>query len=157
MHSFEDKEGTEWRINVDFNQVRVTRKTLGIDLLTLYGDGENGAGGALQKLSEDTFVLIDTLFVLCRQQAEDAGIDGEAFAGLLDGDSIENATDALMEELCDFFPSTRADSLRVLLEKSRAAGELQMGQAQKKLDELTPEKLLELAEEESPGETPSSD
>lgn len=111
MHSFKDRDERAWNVELNVAQVRRVRDALGVNLLDV------GNGDMLADLAADPIALCDVLWVLCQQQAEAADITDEQFGRALVGDAIAEATDALLEELVDFFPSPRREVLRRVLSK----------------------------------------
>jgi len=99
MHTFTDPAQRTWTVAINVAAVRRVRDALKLDLLSVI-DGE-----LLEKLAGDPCLLCDVLYVLCKPQAEERGIGDEQFGELLAGDVIDAATQALIEELIDFFPS----------------------------------------------------
>ena len=111
MRSFRDAEGREWHLTVDVNAAKRVRSLAGVDLLDI-------TGGLFDKLS-DPITLCDVLYSICKPEADKRGVTDEEFGRGLLGDPIDSATEALLEELVDFFPSRRREFLRKLLERSR--------------------------------------
>ncbi|MCJ7543370.1 MAG: hypothetical protein MUP47_02200 [Phycisphaerae bacterium] len=112
-----------WNVAIDVNALRRLRAAVHVDLM------EAIQGDLLDKLAADPVLLVDVLWVLCREQAEAAGITDEQFGGAVIGDVIEAATDALLEELADFFPQRRRKVLRMAKEKAAKLQELNLAQA----------------------------
>lgn len=100
MPSFRDNQDRTWQVEVNCSTVKRVRSLLNVDLLEVVG------GDLLQKL-QDPILLCDVLFVLCKPEAELLGIDSEAFGRGLCGDSIANASRALLEAISDFSPSRK--------------------------------------------------
>ena len=108
MRTFKDNTGREWQIALSIGSAKRIKDALGIDLLDPSG---------VQRLADSPYDVANTLFVLCQEQATAAGISDEQFGGKLSGDSIDDATDALMLEIVDFFPKRQREALRTLLAK----------------------------------------
>jgi hypothetical protein len=105
-HTFKDKDGKEWPVVVDVTAVRDVRKILGVDLLTL-ADGEDVADSLIIRVLAEPVLLVDILFVLCREAAEAADISDRDFGRRMGGDCLDQAADALLAEIVDFFPNAR--------------------------------------------------
>jgi len=118
MKSFHDKSGTAWIIEINVRQIRTVRALLNVDLANLITFNEKGQPETdlLDKISNDPCLLVDIIFALCKDQAESKNIDSEKFAENIDGDTIEAATVALLEEMTDFFPEAKRRVLRVILD-----------------------------------------
>ena len=107
MHKFKDCEGREWSLQVNVAAARELRDRLDIDLL----DG----GQSLQKLADDPYTAANVLYVLCERQAKAREISDEQFGEALAGDSFEDATTALLEEVIDFFPRRQREAMKKIL------------------------------------------
>jgi len=105
MHTFRDAEGREWQIAVNVATIKRVRDALDLDLLAA-GDPDP-TKDAIVRLAGDPILLADTLFVLCREQAETRGVTDEQFGAALAGDPIDRATEALLAEIVDFTPAPR--------------------------------------------------
>jgi len=106
MHSFKDTNGTEWAVAVNVATVKRVRQAIKIDLL----DPKISA-----TLAGDPIALVDTLFVLCEDQAKERGVSDEQFGAAMAGDTIAHAVDALLEEIVDFSrPRERARGKKAL-------------------------------------------
>ncbi|MBQ6473453.1 MAG: hypothetical protein IJJ33_15815 [Victivallales bacterium] len=74
----------------------------------------------------DPCLLCDILYAIHQPEAGKLGITDTQFGEALAGDSIEEATDALMNELIDFFPNRQRRELltqamkQAKLEEARA-------------------------------------
>jgi len=124
MHTFKDKNGTEWNVAVNVTTVKRVRESLSIDLL----DRE----AVWKDIARDPVALVNTLFVLCETEAKSRGITDEDFGAAMGGDAIENATDALLEEIVDFSPSRERARGKKALAKIRDWD----NRMQTKMDEL---------------------
>jgi hypothetical protein len=91
MPSFKDTNGKEWSVKIDAPKIREVRSICSLDLVAQ-------DGSAFQKLADDVVLLVDTLWVLCREQAN--GVTECSLA--LVGDAIEAAAKALTDAMLDF-------------------------------------------------------
>ena len=115
MRSFKDNADRTWTITLNVYAVKKVRDLLGVDLLDLGGDPSTplGAGdakdgnGLLYRLIADPVLLVDVLYVICKDQADGANVTDEQFGRAMAGDVIDAATRAFLEELADFTPSPR--------------------------------------------------
>jgi hypothetical protein len=128
MHTFTDSAGRPWSVVVNVSVVKRVKSMLGIDLLSI-GDGD-----LWQRLATDPVCLVDTLFVICKPEAEAAGVTDEQFGAGLVGDVIDAATKALLEEIADFFPQARRGLLRKAMQKTEQLQALTMAEANRRLD-----------------------
>lgn len=111
MTTFRDTNGREWVIRLDGPTVREIRQALGVDLV------DNGQG--LAKLEQDIVLLVDTLWLLCRDQAAE-GYTERDFGRALNGDVLGKAAEALTGAALDFFPPARRSLVASLVEKQRS-------------------------------------
>ena len=116
MRNFKDKNGRVWEVDVTTKTLLAIKDKLGFDLLD---DPE--------ALPTSFSSLVDILWVVCFEQCNACGMDEEAFAGCLDGDSLANAIDCFMEELGSFF---------TLLQGGRGKAHTALWRASKKVDDL---------------------
>ena len=140
MHTFRDENGRQWTLAVNVASVRRVRSLAGIDLPGLFGDEMK----PLAALLSDPCKLVDVLWVLAAKQAAAAGVTEESFAEGLLGDSLQAATEALLEELVDFFPDrARREALREVLTKGKEIGARLAARAGETVRSLNPEEIAE--------------
>lgn len=136
MKTFTDADDRKWTVAIDIPTARRVRDELDIDLLSAL-DGE-----LLQRLSRDTYLLVDLLYVLCQEQAVAAGVTDQAFGSGIRGDAIDAATDAFLQALTDFFPRRERAVLAQVSQKSADLKDLATAEIQAKLASGQPEQLL---------------
>lgn len=106
MKLFKDGSGREWIIAVNYSaKQRVQAKTQ-IDLFNVQ---------VFEDLGKDVGKLIDVICAVCEPQLKEKGITADQFLDSLTGDSLEQAGDALLEEIINFFPQKRRETLRKIL------------------------------------------
>lgn len=101
MPQFKDTQGREWSVVVDVSTVKRVRSVANVNLLDVLG------GKLIDRLIADPVVLCDTLYAVCKPQADERGVSDEDFGRGLAGDAIEEATSALLEAITDFSPNPR--------------------------------------------------
>ncbi|UDQ96815.1 hypothetical protein AAEX28_07090 [Lentisphaerota bacterium WC36G] len=143
MRTFKDKKNTEWQISITIGTLRAVRDKCNLDLNNLMAPPQENITNALDdenitnlsieqlqkslnedvltQLSNDIILLVDTLYVLCSQQAAENSVTAEEFANRLDGKIIDTAFHALIDELIDFFPKTKAVYCKTVIQASRTA------------------------------------
>ena len=111
MRTFRDNAGRTWSLTLSVWTVKKVRDLLGVDLLDLGGESATGSSdkkpGLLFRLIADPVLLVDVLYVVCKDQADSASVTDEQFGRAMGGDAIDAATKAFLEELADFTPSPR--------------------------------------------------
>lgn len=137
MSAFKDNADKEWTLVLDAPTIRAVRNECGgLDLVDLSGE-------ACEKLAADPCLLVEVLWVLCRDKS--GGIDAAAFGRRLVGDAIERATTALLEAIADFFPKRRRELARALASKNREIRDLGLERALAKLNDPALAKRLTAA------------
>lgn len=135
MHPFKDAAGREWLVAINVNQVKAVRAAgIGVDLLALTQDSCKGLG----ELLGDPCRLVDTLYVLCREQCGAKSVTDKQFGELMLGETLEHAAAAFLGALTDFFPER---AKRAALKKMRQATELVTADAMEELAKVTPEAI----------------
>jgi hypothetical protein len=118
MLSFKDKLGRQWICRVDVAAIRRVRALCNLDLansIVVHPDGTADTN-VLQALASDPCLLVDTVFAVCKDQADRLAVTDVQFAEGLDGDTIEAATLALMEGIVEFFPLPKRRLLTKILD-----------------------------------------
>jgi hypothetical protein len=133
MRQFKDEKGRPWTISVNVGTVKKVRGLAGIDLLDVQ------SGSMFQQLAEDPVKLGDVLWVLCQEEAEERKVGELDFAAALAGDSLSSATEALLEEVTDFFPKPQRELLRKALSRAKASQERSMAKASEMVDKALDE------------------
>jgi len=62
---------------------------------------------------------VDVLYAICKPDADKQGVTDEEFGEAMAGDAIEQATEALLDEIVDFFPSAKRQVMRKILNATR--------------------------------------
>jgi hypothetical protein len=136
MKPFKDTEGREWLVSINVNAIKRVRGLLNIDLYKLLDDGYKG----LSDLLSSPIELVDVLYVLCQEKAEERGITDEQFGRAMAGDALQHAADAFLEELTDFFPDPRVRAgLKKVIEAGKRVRDKLMDHAEALLDDVNPE------------------
>ncbi len=122
MHIFKDNRGRQWEVELNVRQMKRLRDRLGVDLVNVIGTDAGGGVkvDTLDRIASDPCLLVDILWVLCEQSANSTGVTDDEFGSSLAGDSIEEATRALLDELVDFFPGARRLFLRKAVDLAKA-------------------------------------
>ena len=116
MPSFTDKAGQVWRLDLNITTIKRVKSLTDVDLLS------DDYADTLVDLGRDVVKLVDVLFAIVKPQTESAGITDEQFGEGLAGDVINDATDAFIGALIEFFPSEKKRrAFRVIWEKTQKA------------------------------------
>jgi hypothetical protein len=135
MAEFEDKSGTRWALHVNVEVIRRVRAETGYDLAQVFtADGMN-------KLAADVCLLVDVLCVMAGGQVAQKGLTAAKFGELFDGETLEAATNALLEASIDFLPLGRREVIRKLWGKADEVATAAAELVEANVDKLTPESL----------------
>ncbi|MCC6653332.1 MAG: hypothetical protein IT348_19430 [Candidatus Eisenbacteria bacterium] len=97
MAEFKDARGKRWDIRINVSAVKRVRDLLGVELHRIL----DPAADVGQQL-EDPETLVNTIYLLCSAQADEAGVSDEQFGRRLAGDAIAAATKALLAAIVEF-------------------------------------------------------
>lgn len=103
MRSFKDADGRDWSIAVNVTTIERLRSRLQVDLLSLCDDNCK----LLAQLADDPVLLVNSLYVICEDQAQARSVSDEDFGRAMFGDVIGSAHEVLMAEIVDFFHDPR--------------------------------------------------
>ncbi|MCA9072401.1 MAG: hypothetical protein KDA84_25930 [Planctomycetaceae bacterium] len=137
MRVFTDGKNREWELEITVDSARRIKEQLEFDIVALK-DGE-----ALTNLLNDPVKIVDTLWLLLEEQANEAGIDSSKFSRGFFGDALERATDALVSCMIDFFPGKRRAILQKMWSQAKAIQEREIEAVSKYLDSPQLEKDVE--------------
>jgi hypothetical protein len=129
MKTFKDNAGRSWTVAINVAAVKRVKSLLDVNLM------EAVEGDLLERLSVDPILLCDVVYVLCKPEADEQGVSDEQFGQAMAGDAIEHATNAMLEELVDFFPLAKRRALAKAFEKLKMVEEKASLHAMKLLDD----------------------
>ena len=117
MHNFKDATGRNWEIVVNVGAVKRVRTLCGVDVLAI-SDFVEDRDKDLRFLT-DPVLLVDVLYVICKNECDARHVSDEEFGRALVGDAIAEASVALLEELIEFFPTEKRAILKKYWDASR--------------------------------------
>ncbi len=129
---FDTSKRIKWFLPIDGPTLKEIRDTLQVNLTTLDGSG-------YEQLANDPITLVDVLYIICREQCERLQISDRDFGRRMAGETIDRATNALIEAIANFFPQSRRALIKAFAAKNRKVIDL----AVKKLDDPQVEDALE--------------
>ena len=150
MKTFTDNAGRTWTVTVNVDAIKRVRGLLDVNLLEVVD------GKLLERLVSDPVLLCDLVYAACKPEADARGVTDEDFGRAMAGDAIDGATTALLEELVDFFPSSRRRLLAKALGKLKVLEGMAVAAAEKRLDGPQLEERMRAALEESSGSSGTS-
>jgi len=101
MRQFKDTAGRTWTINLTTPDIKAVKSLLNVDMLSIKD--------FVDSADQDFPMVVDVLFVLIRSEAEKLGITDIMFGRAMAGDCIEEASQALIDELIDYFPKKKRE------------------------------------------------
>ena len=132
MKKFTDKKENEWILELTVGSAKRVKADCGIDLIDIIDVKTGLQKSPLEELADNPMLLVDVLFSMCRKQAEERNIDDESFAELFDGEVIQDAISALVEEIINFSPPVRRKVLQKIYDKNRQL----MGETEKEIESI---------------------
>jgi len=139
MATFRDTNGRDWHIALTVADIKRVQQLTGVLLTSLVEEKLV----PLAELIGDPVRLVDTLYAIVQPQADAAGVTDEQFGRSLGGDSLEQAANAFVEGLLDFFPSRQRDLLKQLMQKQKELQNALAERSQAEIDALTVEQLID--------------
>lgn len=109
--SFRDKENRAWTPVVDIITIRRVRDALDINVLELMVPGS----GLPDRLN-DPCLLVDVLYLLCKDEADRLNIDDQSFGRAMTPDGIRDAFREISEGVVNFSHSGIRPAYRKILE-----------------------------------------
>ena len=119
MHIFKDTLGRVWNVEVNVLAIKKVRAHCDVNLLDVV-DINQDSGGLLARIADDPVLLAEILYAICVPDTEKSDEAEARFMAALSGDSVDQASMALLEEIADFFPKAKGALLRKVLEVARA-------------------------------------
>jgi hypothetical protein len=136
MAVFEDRNGQSWVVDISVTTLKRLRSH-GVDIQ----EGIGKTGELFDKFLTDPIFLVDMLYVVCQQQAEERSISDEEFGVALGtADAIESATKAFIEGLKSFFPH-QAKVITLAIEKLRQVQEKLSEEMIKQMENLNVDEM----------------
>lgn len=121
MKSFTDNAGNVWTLSVNVAAIKRVRALCGVDLNSIVELNEKNEPSTklLHQLATDPVLLVDVLYAVCKPEADAKNVSDEDFGRAMAGDAIEHATNALLDEVIDFFPEAKRQAFRKILSATR--------------------------------------
>lgn len=123
-----DGDGRKWSVSITVGTIKRVQEMVDVNLVDVF------SGTLLNRLAEEPVLLANTLYAVCKTQADERGIDDVAFGELLVGDTIESAAHALVQGITLFFPQQRRAILSGLWAKTTKAKSAMLDVALAKLE-----------------------
>lgn len=137
IHQFKDLKDRNWVVRITVGTMKRVRDELAIDL----NDALDPSKGVIDKLAEDPITMLDVVYLCCEKQLKEKDVSAEDLSEAIGGETIAQASEALLGALVDFFPSSRSDVIRKALQIKTRMVERVNTRAMAELDNLTDEEL----------------
>jgi len=135
--SFRDKEGREWTVEIDVTTIKRVREALDINLLELVV-----AGSDLPEKLGDPCLLVDVLYLLCKDRADILDLDDVAFGKAMTPDGIEDAWSSILEGIVNFSPRGLRPAYQKMLATATRYQEAQATRAKSLIESPEFEQML---------------
>jgi hypothetical protein len=129
---FADAGGRKWEVGISVSTLGRVKSLAGINLLDVVDRGST----LLDDLANDPISLCNVLFAIVKPQADALGVTDEQFGEALLGDSIADATDALIQAIIDFFPKARRSLLQKAFDRAKKIQAGREAEAEGKIGEI---------------------
>ncbi len=111
MREFTDTDKRTWTLDVTVGSIKRVREATGLILPTLFDDGMKPLG----EFTKDYEKVVDVHYAMCSRQHPE--VDPMQFADSLGGDTLNQATEALVRATADFFTSQdQRDALHKMID-----------------------------------------
>lgn len=141
MRTFKTKDGSEWAVQVTVGTVKRVLDETGLKLTDLFATGKQ-----IDQFFSDDVQFCLVLAAVIRPQLEAAKKTTDDFLETIDGTCVEQAVEALIGEVADFFQEPRKGLLKKAMAKWQAANAKVraegLAEIEKKLDETDFEMLI---------------
>lgn len=151
MTAITDNNGQTWTLSMNVNTLRRVKSLCGVNLteIVTIEPGKQPNTALLEQLASDPILLVDVLYAVVKPEADAKGITDEAFGAAMVGDAIEQAVNALLDEVINFFPSPKRKVLTRLIQAGRRFAKKQEEALTELLESPTLDEAIESALTES--------
>lgn len=154
MHAFKDNKGREWKFEGNFASYGRVKAATDVQLWDIATENRE----SLTKL-HDPWTLGQVIWAMVEPQADAKGISPEEFYEGFDGEVLERAAAALIDEMIFFCQPQKRKILQMAAEKAREIGRREeriLEERAAEIDKLLDEKLDQLTRGLSDGISPES-
>ena len=137
MKTFKDNKNRDWIIDINVDSIKQVRALVDVNLLDVISDNK------LIARLQDPVLLVDVIYALCKDQADKANVTDREFGVAMRGDAIDAATQALLEDLTDFFPKGKREIMSKAMLKLNTLQGMMMAEANRRLDSNEAEERLQ--------------
>lgn len=118
MKFFRDTNGRQWQLSVTVGAMKRVQALCGVNLYQII-ELDNSKTSLLDRLASDPILLVDVLYAVCKPQADQIHVSDSDFGEAMTGQTIDDASDALLQEIVDFFPEAKRQAMTRVLSAAR--------------------------------------
>ena len=152
MATFRTTDGVEWKVAVNVGVIKRVIEDTGVRLTDIFA-----SDAKVGEFFSDDVKFAEVIWSIIRPQAEAKQKTADDFFAVINGAVIEQAAEAMLTEIVDFFQEPRRTLLRRVLERFQAAQKrlvtAEFDAASRRLETMTDEQILVIEEKL---QTPSS-
>ena len=130
MAQFTDNAERTWQVALNVDAITQVREATDFDLLLFFA-GDTPTEQTILRLQRDPVLLVNVLYLVCKEQADALGVSDRDFGRAMAGDAIAHGTEALLEAVVNFTPNPKD---RERLRKARGMVEVWTEKANEVLD-----------------------
>lgn len=118
MASFKDSQDRSWKINLDGPKIMAIREECDSEFLK-DDFTDQSKPSTFARLQADPVLLCRVIFLLCEKQINERNVDEEDFYSSVIGESLDAATDALLEAVVNFSPRRTREMLEAFVAQDK--------------------------------------
>ena len=118
MKFFRDTAGRQWPVSVTVGAMKRVQALCGVNLYQII-ELDDKKDSLLNRLASDPILLVDVLYAVCKPQADQLHVSDIDFGEAMSGQTIDDASDALLQEIVDFFPEAKRLAMTKILNAAR--------------------------------------
>jgi len=164
MHEFRDNKGRPWQLEINVDVIEQVKTECGVNLLDLADPDSD----LIRQVIAFPPLIAKLVFAAVAEQAKLKEVNDREFRRSMNGDSLQSAHDALLDEIILFCPQGRRSLLQAVRDKNREVEEAGISLAMTRLNdpELTQKALAAMDRQvsqriqdalESLGSTPAAE
>jgi len=119
MKFFRDTTGRQWQLSVTAGTMKRVQALCGVNLYQIIELDDDSKTSLLERLASDPILLVDVLYAVCKPQADQLHVSDSDFGEAMSGQTIDDASDALLQEIVDFFPEVKRQAMTRVLSAAR--------------------------------------
>lgn len=120
MTTFNDNKNQKWIVQINIATVKRVRQLIDFDLSKLIGVKNGNIDCTnLNLLQDDIILCVNLIEAICFDEIKQRKLSSEDFANLLNGDVLDDAVTAIIEEFANFSSATSRMMILKCLKKTK--------------------------------------